>query len=112
LSIVAALSGVVVLLGYFLPNGPLTSPRTLLLDWAIILAAVALLVGVVNLFKVHLGKLKQAQRGRYYSLVIVIVLPLTLMVVGFMGPTSAQATWIYRSLPPRQPGFIVRCSSL
>jgi hypothetical protein len=95
LAVIAAGVGLVVLLGYFIPHPALASLRALFLDWAIVLAAMALLVGVVNIFRVHLGKVRKGEKGRGYSLVILIVLPLTLLVVGFMGPASAPALWIY-----------------
>ena len=96
LVLIAAMSGVVVLLGYFLPVAALASIRDLLLQWAILLAAVALLVGVVNLFRVHLSKIRNGEKGREYSWIILIALPLTALAVGFWGLDSAPARWIYQ----------------
>ena len=50
---IAIVSGVIVLLGYFIDLPGLRDIRLLLVDWAVILAAVALLVGVLNLVTVH-----------------------------------------------------------
>ena len=61
LVVVAVASGLVVLLSYFLPV--LISLRTLLLEWAMILGAVALFIGVLNLAQVHWRKIRSRQPG-------------------------------------------------
>jgi hypothetical protein len=76
--------GVIVLLGFFLPVPVLKSLRTVILQWAVILAAVAALVGVLNLLRVHLNKLGAKQKGGGYSLVLVLAL-LGTLVAGLGG---------------------------
>ena len=49
--------------------------------WASFLAAVALILGIINLFSVHL---RRGFRGNFYSLVLVLALAATL-VLGFTG---------------------------
>jgi hypothetical protein len=92
---VAVLVGLLILLGYFIPVEPLLSLRVMLLQWTVILAAFALLVGVVNLFRVHSTKIKNAQPGSVYSFILIVALVLTLAVVGYYGPTSAASIWIF-----------------
>lgn len=92
---VAIAVGLIVLLGYFLPMEQLVSLRIVLLDWAVILAAVALLVGIGNLFYVHWRKIAQAKSNSIYSLVLVVSLVLTLGVVGWFGPTHRFSMWIF-----------------
>jgi len=87
--------GLVVLLGYFLPNDTLTGLRVALLEWAIIIAAFALLVGVVNLVYVHWRKTAAAQTNSVYSLVLLISLGLTIVVVGWFGPAHEYSLWIF-----------------
>jgi hypothetical protein len=79
--------GLIVLLGYFLQIDLLTSLRIVLLEWAILLVAVAMLVGVANLFYVHWRKVATSQPNSLYSLVLVVALIATLAVVGWFGPT-------------------------
>jgi hypothetical protein len=50
--------GLIVLLGYFIQIPLLQHLQALLLGWAVILAGVALLIGVFNLVSVHWGKLR------------------------------------------------------
>ena len=92
---VAILVGILILLGYFIPLEPLLSLRVMLLQWAVILAAFALLVGVVNLFRVHWIKVKTGQPAGFYSFVLIVALGLTLAIVGYYGPTSAPSVWIF-----------------
>ncbi len=99
LAAIAVISGLAVLLGYFFAIEPLTSIRTLLLDWATIVTAAALLVGVLNLVRVHVGKLRSRQPGAGYSLVTLISLILTVIVlIVFGGPGSAPSIWVYEYL--------------
>jgi hypothetical protein len=92
---VAILVGLLILLGYFVPLEPLLSLRLMLLQWTVILAAFALLVGVVNLFRIHWTKVKTGQPGNIYSFVLIVAMGLTLAVVGYYGPTSTPSVWIF-----------------
>jgi hypothetical protein len=87
--------GVVVLLGYFLRFDLLVNLRVILLEWATLLVAVALLVGVVNLFIVHLGKSAADQQNRINSITLLVSLTTTLLVVGWFGPTHSYSLWIF-----------------
>jgi hypothetical protein len=71
------------------------SVRRLLLSWVVILAGVALLVGVANLFSVHWHKATTGRPGGFYSLVLVLSLVFTVLVVGYLGPTSSWGMWIF-----------------
>jgi hypothetical protein len=95
---VAIAIGLVVLLGYFLPFEQLTSLRIVLLDWAVILAAVALLVGIGNLIYVHGRKSAQAQAESVHSVVLLVALFLTLGVAGWFGPTHGYSLWIFNNI--------------
>jgi hypothetical protein len=71
-AVIAISFGVLVLIGYFFPVvGWL---QTILLNWAIILAGVAMLVGVGNLISVHAGKVRRGQKGGIYSALLVVSL--------------------------------------
>jgi hypothetical protein len=92
---IAIASGLIVLLGYFIDLPLLATLRQVFIDWAVILAAVALLLGVLNLLRVHLGKIRTRQKGSPYSLVLIIALITTLLVAGLMGPSSELSVWVY-----------------
>lgn len=92
LSIVTAMVfGLFVLFGYFFPIENLQALRALLLHWAIILAAVAMFVGGINLLSVHLVKIRAQQKNSVYSGLLVFSL-VTALLVGFIWPDpSGQA---------------------
>jgi hypothetical protein len=72
----AIAAGVIVLLGYFFPD-QLGSLRLLLLDWAVIIAGVAVLVGIFNLAAVQMEKFRSGQKGGTYGILLVVSLLIT-----------------------------------
>jgi len=86
LPVAAALTaGLVVLGGYFLPSAQ--SPvavRALLVDWAIIVGGFALLLGLVNIVRVHGRRIVDQEHGWQYSLALLL---------------AALAAWIPGVLP-------------
>lgn len=83
----AIAAGVIVLLGYFFPGqlGPL---RLLLLDWAVIIAGMAVLVGIYNLAAVQIEKFRAGQKGGAYGILLVISLLLTFGLGLILGPEN------------------------
>jgi hypothetical protein len=81
----AIAAGAIVLLGYFFPD-QLGSLRVLLLDWAVIIAGLAVLVGIYNLVAVHMEKFRAGQRGGAYGILLVIALLITFGVGVALGP--------------------------
>lgn len=80
--------GVVTLMSFFVDNVTLTLVRLALTDWVVILAGLALLVGVLNLLLVHMRKAQLGTKGWPYSLVVVVT-TLGVMVVGLLeGPEA------------------------
>ena len=71
---IAIASGLLVLLGYFIPLEILLKICLLLIQWAVSLAAVAVLVGVINLLGVHWHKIRTRQKGRAYSILLIVSL--------------------------------------
>jgi hypothetical protein len=82
--VLAILTGVIVLFGYFVPA--LTPVQTLLLNWAIILAGMAALVGVFNLILVHGTKISQREKGSVYSAILLICLFAAFLFGLVLGP--------------------------
>lgn len=88
--------GLIVLLGYFVDFGPLAPLRQILVNMAVLLAAVAVFVGLGNLVRVHWHKLIARRPGSLYSAVVLIALAVTLFVIVFWGgPTSPEASLIF-----------------
>lgn len=69
-AIIAIAFGILVLLGYFLPQA--AGLQTLLLDWAVILAGTAALIGIFNLASVHSEKIRRRAKDGIYSAILII----------------------------------------
>ncbi len=83
--VVAILSGLVVLASYFVPLEILVAGRGTLIQWAILLSAFAVLVGIINLLIVHYNKLARKQKGAFYSLLLILGMGITFML-GVLSP--------------------------
>ena len=92
---VAIIAGIIVLAGYFFDVPVLVSLRQTLLHWAVILASVALLVGLVNLIQVHWQRTSSSAPNASYSAILLVSLFLTLGVAGVFGPTGTWSMWIF-----------------
>lgn len=79
LTAIAIAFGVLVLAGYFFNTLILTSLRVFLLSLAVILAAFALLVGVANLFAVHIKKIRRKEKGSPYSIILIVSMLFTFL---------------------------------
>ena len=85
---IAIASGLIVLLGYLYPLDTLTQIRVMLTSWAVILAAMAVLVGVVNLVLVHVEKIRRAEKNSIYGVLLIVSLLFTFGVGLVLGPNS------------------------
>ncbi len=69
----ASVTGLLALGGYFLPwVRSLSDARAIILDWALIVAAFALLLGLLNIVRVHGRRIADGERGWPYSLVLLL----------------------------------------
>lgn len=93
--------GIIVLAGYFIPS--FTNIRFILLRTGLVLSAVALLVGIINLLTVHIKKLGADSENSGYSLILVIALLATL-IIGIIDmvqtylvgkPNFQMTSWIF-----------------
>jgi hypothetical protein len=90
---VAIAVGLLVLFGYFIPVELLLQIRQLLVGWAVIMAAVAVLVGVFNLFGVHWHKIRTRQKNSVYSILLIFSLFAT-FVLGIVGTNNPVLTFV------------------
>ena len=96
--------GIIVLTGYFIPS--FINIRFILLRAGLVLAAVALLVGIINLITVHIKKLGADSENSGYSLILVIALLATL-IIGIIDmvqtylvgkPNFQMTSWIFTNI--------------
>jgi hypothetical protein len=95
-AIIAIISGFFVLLGYFFP-GVFGGIQSILIGWAIILAAFALLLGIFNLAMVHWKKVGDEGPGNVYSIVLLISLIITVIIVSISGPAGSWSLWVFNT---------------
>ncbi len=77
--------GLIVLLGYFVTVGQLANLRLLFIDWAMIIAGMAVLVGIFNIAAVQLEKIRTRQKGSVYGALLVMALLVTFFGFGVFG---------------------------
>ncbi len=85
--VLAVLAGLIILIGYFVPA--LADIQNIILNWAIILAGAAALVGVFNLISVHGNKIAKREKGGVYSSILLISLFATFVFGLALGPDHA-----------------------
>ena len=95
LTSIAMIAGIITLFGYFVDRNALANAnilvqgvyamRLLLVNWAVLLAAVAVCLGAVNLGAVHMRKVFKQSKGWPYSLFILLGL-LMALIAGFVLP--------------------------
>jgi len=85
-AIIAVSAGIIVLLGYFVSIEPLPGLRLLLIDWGIIIAGMAVLVGIFNLVAVQMEKIRTRQKGGVYGALLVLSLIITFGFGLLLGP--------------------------
>lgn len=91
---IAIAVGLIVLLSYFFEGGALLALRLVLVDWAITLAGLAVLVGILNLILVHIRRVDGFLKGWPYSLLTVLAALFTI-VLGIIEATLSSSAILY-----------------
>ncbi len=77
-----------VLVGYLVPISPLSYYRDYLIEWAIIVAAFAFVLGLANLLRVHGHRIVRSRPGWPYSLVLLLVALVAWIPPVLYGPSG------------------------
>lgn len=93
---VATGTGILVLLGYFFQLDVLIGLRLLLIQWAVLLAAAALMLGLFNLLSVHWNKVSLQQDGWPYSAMLILFFLVTLVLGLLFGPDYEVVLLLFR----------------
>lgn len=99
---IAIASGLLVLAAAFFPQ--FSELGSFFVNLVVILAAFALLLGVVNILRVHGGKIRERQPGTIYSLILVASL-LAVIAIGLptfpnrpSGPSQPMVHWVFQNI--------------
>ncbi len=97
---VATAVGIIVLLSFFTSAPTIQGLTTLFIHTAMIIAAFAFLLGVLNVLLVHLGKIVRREGGWGYSLALVLVMLAVLILgrPGTRGPTEGSVAWVLQNI--------------
>jgi len=87
-TIIAMFFGFWVLLGTLIPVGPLVDIRSILIYWATILAAFALIVAYFALLRVHWLRITRGSKQKITSFLVIVSAIGSLMLVLWQGPTG------------------------
>ena len=94
---IAIIAGIVVLLGSFIQIPFLMDLRSLFLDWAIILAAFMVLIGVVNISIVNISRFTAGKKDGLYGLVLFISMLVTLVLGLIFKPDHQIMKFLFNS---------------
>jgi hypothetical protein len=83
----AMIIGWITLLTYFVPV--LSGVRYVLVEWAIVIAAFAMLLGLVNVFSVHATRIVRRRSDAFFSLVMLV--SMVVMMTASFGSGLSQA---------------------
>ncbi len=83
---VASVVGLVILLGFLLRIPQIDSLGQMLISLAVLLAAAALLLGLLNLLSAHWNKVSLQERGWPYSAILILALLVTFGLGVLFGP--------------------------
>ncbi|MBI5303503.1 MAG: hypothetical protein HY868_15320 [Chloroflexi bacterium] len=99
--------GLIVLLDYFFDHPLLNGLGEVFREWAIVLTAFALLLGLFNLFFVHaLRIVRRNEPGVFYSIVVVVTTLGVLLLGLWFDIPSNEMNWIFNNLYlPLQSAF-------
>ncbi|MEA4909294.1 MAG: hypothetical protein GYA17_08065 [Chloroflexi bacterium] len=95
---VAIAVGLIILVGYFVPVALVPGVRETLLDWAIILAGVATLVGVLNLVAVHWNKMNDSRQRDLYSPFLLVAFVVTVLAGLWLSPADERFQQVVTSI--------------
>jgi hypothetical protein len=93
--VLAYVAGVISIIGFF-TRGTFADWGGTLAQWVAVLVGFALLVGLGNLIKVHVGRVFRREEGWYYSL-IVVGSALAVLGLGLVGggPGTQSVAWVF-----------------
>ncbi len=95
---IAIATGLIVLVGYFVELPLLLNLRITILNWAIILAALALFIGLFNLLAVHADKVRSKKKGGFYSLILILAMLVTVALGLWLRPDHPMMALIFNAI--------------
>ena len=95
---IAIITGLIILIGYFFQIPILAELRFLFLNWAVILAAFIVFIGVINIFIVNISNFTAGKKDGFLSLVLIISMLVTLILGIILKPGHPIMNFIFNSI--------------
>jgi hypothetical protein len=92
--VMAIAIGALVLLDFFFDEAHVNALGRFFVETTVIVAAFALLLGLLNVLMVHLKRILKREGGWIYSIALVSI-AVVVIVAGIPGPESAGVAWIF-----------------
>lgn len=99
--VITGIVGITLIISFFIPHTPFNLLENLFTDWFLIVAAFAIVLGILNLLKISLDKVYKKQKDWFFGLAVVLSF-LFIFIPGFFfsGGRSFQNPgtpffWIY-----------------
>ncbi|RRR76993.1 MAG: hypothetical protein EI684_02120 [Candidatus Viridilinea halotolerans] len=104
--LIAGVAGLIVLID-FVGGGPaFNRVAMVLVEWAAIITALALLLGIFSVIGSHLGRVRRKQADWPYSLVLLLGV-LTMIVAGIFFPLPGRTGWMLPATLAEEPIRVV-----
>ncbi len=68
--VITFVTGIVMITQYFVPHWPFSQMYHRFNTWYLVIAAFAMLLGILNLVKIHVQRIHRGTAGRWYSIVL------------------------------------------
>lgn len=86
--IISSLSGLLLILGLFFPGTILDRIRLYILDWAMIVGAIAMAIAIINLLSVHWNKVFTNEKRDFASPFFIVGFVTVILVGILLGPNN------------------------
>lgn len=97
-TLVAVLSGVIILIGTLIPNSPVAEYRGLLIEWATLLGAFAMLIAYTSVIRANLSAIKEKKPSRISNGIVMVSALLTLLIIVVFGESHPVSTLVFSTI--------------
>lgn len=87
--LIAGVAGLIVLIDFAGAGGAIALVARTLVDWAAVITAVGLLLGIISVVGAHVGRVRTRSADWAYSLLLILAM-LTVIVAGIFFPISSR----------------------
>ncbi|MGC9365473.1 MAG: hypothetical protein ACP5FK_00310 [bacterium] len=84
-------SGFLIIMSFFIPHYPVGELTNIMKEWYMVVAVFAMILGILNLFKVNAHKLIKLKPGWWYALILISAL-IFMIIAGWIGGME-EGSW-------------------